>query len=538
MIRSVWGRWSMVVSCWFVGAVLVVLWLLSVSVGAAGPATPDHNNAPSGLSAVLDDDFVVFSWTAPAGDVKGYVVYRRAAVEGGEQERIGTTSGSTVFRDPISGLTPGVQYFYRVKAVNREGSLGSWGWFSNYATAIYVPPPSGLSAVLSADDVVFSWTAPARDLNGYVVYRRAALKGDEYEQIGTTSSTLFRDPSTVFRDRVSGLSPGFEYYYRVKAVDRIGSLRGWGSGSNFAAVTTPAPSGLSTVINDKGEVVVSWTAPQGHPAAYAVYRREAVKGDKYKRIDSVLSRGSSGPDTFYVANASQLKSGVEYYYRVRAVDSMGRVGGWGSGSNYAAVTIPAPRVLSAVFNKYYDSVEVSWTAPIAISARYEVYRRAAVKGTEYQLIGTTSGDNVHRTVFRDPVSGLTPGVEYYYRIKAVNHYELLGSWGSGSNYAAAIYTPPPSGLSAVLGAGSVVVSWTAPPGHPAGYAVYRRAAVEGDGYEQIGTTSGSTVLRDPVSRLSPGVEYYYRVKAVDRRGSSGTWGPGSNYADVKIPRSR
>ncbi len=337
---------------------------------------------------------------------------------------------------------------------------------------------------------------------------------------------------------MSGLLPGLEYYYRVKAVDRIGSLRSWGPGSNYAAVSTPAPSGLSAVINDKSEVVVSWAAPSGYVNEYTVYRREAVKGDKYKRIDSVLSRGSSGPDTFYVANAGQLKSGVEYYFRMKAVDSQGREGSWGSGSNYAAVTIPAPSGLSAVFNKYYDSIEVSWTAPIGRSARYEVYRRAAVKGSEYELIGTTSGATVHGTVYRDPVSGLTPGVEYYYRVKAVNQYQSLGGWGSGSNYAAAIYTPPPSGLSAVLSAGSVVVSWKAPPGHPARYEVYRRAAVEGDGYKKIGTTSGSTVYRDRVAGLTPGVEYYYRVKAVDRRGSSGSWGTGSNYANVKIPRPR
>ncbi len=158
-----------------------------------------------------------------------------------------------------------------------------------------------------------------------------------------------------------------------------------------------------------------------------------------------------------------------------------------------------------------------------------MYRRAAAKGSDYELIGTTRA-----TVYTDHVSGLTPGVEYYYRVKAVNHYEVLGGWGSGSNYTAGIYTPPPSGLSAVVSAGSVVVSWTAPPGNSARYEVYRPAAVEGDAYELIGTTC-ATIFRDRVSGLSPGVEYYYRVKAVDRRGAFGSWGSGYNYADVKIP---
>ena len=520
----------MVVFCWFVGAVLVVLWLLSVSVVAAGAASAQSESSPRDLSAVVSNGSVVVSWTAPAGDVNEYQVYRRAALEGSDYERIGATRGSTVFRDPVSGLSPGVEYYYRVKAVDSKGSLGGWGPGSNFAVAIYTPPPSGLSAVVSAGSVVVSWTAPPGHPAEYVVFRRVAFEGDEYERIGTTRAT-------VYRDRVSGLTPGFEYYYRVKAVDRKGSSGSWGSGSNYAAVITPAPSGLSAMLNH-GKLEVSWTAPAGRVKEYKVYRREAVKGDQYKRVVTKPSQDSSvDTDIVYKSSAEQLKSGVEYYYRVRAVDSMGRVGGWGSGSNYAAVTIPAPVVLSAVFNKHYDSVEVSWTAPIGHSAKYEVYRRAAVKGSEYERIGTTSGATIHGTVFRDLVSGLTPGVEYYYRIKAVNQYQSLGGWGSGSNYAAAIYTPPPSGLSAVVSAGSVVVSWTAPPGHPARYEVYRRAAVEGYEYQQIGTTSGSTVFRDRVSGLTPGVEYYYRVKAVDRKGSSGSWGSGSNYADVKIPRS-
>ena len=180
------------------------------------------------------------------------IVGRR--LEGSDYERIGATRGSTVFRDPVSGLSPGVEYYYRVKAVDSKGSLGGWGPGSNFAVAIYTPPPSGLSAVVSAGSVVVSWTAPPGHPAEYVVFRRVAFEGDEYERIGTTRAT-------VYRDRVSGLSPGFEYYYRVKAVDRKGSLAGWGSGSNYAAVTTPAPSGLSATINDGNYVVFSWTAP-------------------------------------------------------------------------------------------------------------------------------------------------------------------------------------------------------------------------------------------------------------------------------------
>ena len=62
----------MVVFCWFVGAVLV-------SVVAAGAASAQSESSPRDLSAVVSDGSVVVSWTAPAGDVNEYQVYRRAA---------------------------------------------------------------------------------------------------------------------------------------------------------------------------------------------------------------------------------------------------------------------------------------------------------------------------------------------------------------------------------------------------------------------------------------------------------------------------
>ncbi len=504
MIRFVWGRWPIVVFCWLVGAVLV-------SFAAAGAASADSVSAPGNLSAAVSADDVVVSWTAPASGAVTYQVYRRVAIKGSEYKQIGTIGG-TVFRDRVSGLSPGFEYYYRVKAVDSEGLVGGWGSGSNYASAT-TPAPSGLSAVLTADDVVVSWTASAGIVQEYAVYRRAAIKGDRYERIGTIGGT-------VFRDRVSGLSPGFEYYYRVKAVDSEGLVGGWGSGSNYASATTPAPSGLSAVLTADDVVGVTWTASAGIVQEYAVYRRAAIKGDEYKRITVTQSS--------YWSNAEVLRSGFEYYYRVRAVDSQGREGSWGSGSNYAALTIPAPRVLSAGYSA--GSMEVNWTVPFGGAVIYQVYRRAAVKGSDYEQIGTTRA-----TVYTDHVSGLTPGLEYYYRVKAVDSMGRVGGWGSGSNYGAGIYTPPPSSLSAVVSSGSVVVSWTAPAGDVREYVVYRRAAVKGADYKQIGTTSGSTVFRDPISGLSPGLEYYYRVKAVDRRGASGSWGTGYNYAEVKIP---
>ncbi len=112
--------------CWFVGAVLVVL---SVSV-AAGAASADSEGSPGDLStpapgdlkATLSaDDVVMVTWTAPAGIVKEYQVYRRAAIKGDKYKRIAPTS-STSYWSNAEVLRSGFEYYYRVKAVDSQGA--------------------------------------------------------------------------------------------------------------------------------------------------------------------------------------------------------------------------------------------------------------------------------------------------------------------------------------------------------------------------------------------------------------------------------
>ncbi len=479
-----------------------------VTIPAGGPG---HG----GLRAVVGSGGVSLSWPDPGWPSAGYEVYRRAATLGESYSKIGQTSEAS-FVDPVNGLTPGTEYYYRIKTTFRF-AMDPWvpdrfSYARVVAPAVSGPDPVGsLEAVVGSGGVSLTWTAPKGNVARYEVYRRVAVKGESYGKVGTTRTASFVDP-------VSGLTPGTEYYYRVKAVGSTGVVGGWGSGSNYARVVTPAVGGLNAVVGSGG-VSLTWTALEGDVASYEIHRRVAVRGQSYTRIGTVTTDSYSDP-------VSGLTPGTEYYYRVKAVGSTGVVGGWGSGSNYARVVTPAVGGLNAVVGS--GGVSLTWTALEGDVARYEVYRRVAVKGESYGKVGTT------RTAsFVDPVSGLTPGTEYYYRVKAVGSTGVVGGWGSGSNYARVV-TPAVGGLNAVVGSGGVSLTWTALEGDVARYEVYRRVAVKGESYGKVGTTRTASFV-DPVSGLTPGTEYYYRVKAVGSTGVVGGWGSGSNYARVVTP---
>ena len=219
-----------------------------------------------------------------------------------------------LFVDPVSKLTPGVEYYYRVKAVGTNGVAGGWGPGSNYARAV-IPAVGGLTATVDTSGVTLAWTVPQGDVARYDIYRRAAIASQPYRKTGDSNKATFVDP-------VSKLTPGVEYYYRVKAVGTNGVAGGWGPGSNYARAVIPAVGGLTATVDTSG-VTLAWTVPQGDTASYEVYRRAAVAGQLYRKTGESLQAA-------YVDTTSGLTPGVEYYYRVKAVGSSGMVGGLGA----------------------------------------------------------------------------------------------------------------------------------------------------------------------------------------------------------------
>jgi len=154
-------------------------------------------------------------------------------------------------------------------------------------------------------------------------------------------------------------------------------------------------------------------------------------------------------------------------------------------------------------------VTLSWTASAGATS-YNVYRGT----TSYGQAATPVATGVTGTTYTN--TGLTNGTMYYYRIAAFN---AGGNSAESSQVSATPVAPPPvpTGLTAVVGAGKVTLTWTASAGATS-YNVYRGTTSFGQSATPIAMgVVGTTYVN---TGLTTGVTYYYRIAAFNAGGNS------------------
>ena len=209
-------------------------------------------SAPTGLTATASSSSSIgLSWTAvtpPANcTITGYSVYGSTTsgfTPSSSNLIAGGVTGTTYTN---SGLAASTTYYYKVEAVDTDGSSAPSTQASaetEAASCTTVPSaPTGLSATASSSSAIaLSWTAvtpPANcTITGYSVY-------------SSTTSGFTPSPSNLIAAGVTGttytntgLAASTTYYYKVEAVDADGSS----PASAQASATTQAAGGSTEVL--------------------------------------------------------------------------------------------------------------------------------------------------------------------------------------------------------------------------------------------------------------------------------------------------
>ena len=139
-------------------------------------------------------------------------------------------ANSTSFTD--IGLLAGTSYYYRVKAVNGGGSSAYSGAASATTEAVASPPaaPSTVTAKYNGNPkqnffVMIAWTDNSNNETTFIIERSSD---------GTTFNVVKTVLANVVSFKDTTVAAKTKYYYRVRAVNSIGSSA-W---SNIAVVTT------------------------------------------------------------------------------------------------------------------------------------------------------------------------------------------------------------------------------------------------------------------------------------------------------------
>ena len=429
-------------------------------------------------------------WNAVSGAAK-YEVYR-ARSKDGDYIKYSTVTGTSYTN--TSYIESGNTYYYKVRALDANGTAGAWSSVVSVTYKQTLPAPTVTGGNDAQGRPTLKWNAVTGAAK-YEVYRARSKDGD-YIKYSTVTGTSYTNTSYI--------ESGNTYYYKVRALDANGTAGAW---SSIVSVTykqtLPAPT--VTGGNDaQGRPTLTWKVVTG-AAKYEVYRARSLNGD-YIKYSTVT--GTSYTNTSYIEN------GNTYYYKVRALDASGTAGAWSSivSVTYRAAstgTLSAPTVTGG--NDAQGRPTLKWNA-VSGAAKYEVYRARSLNG-DYIKYSTVTGTSYTNTSY------IESGNTYYYKVRALDANGTAGAWSSVVSVTYKQTLPAPTVTGGNDAQGRPTLTWNAVSG-AAKYEVYRARSKDGT-YTKYSTTTGTAYTNS--SYLTSGATYYYKVRALDANGNAGPY---------------
>jgi fibronectin type 3 domain-containing protein len=375
---------------------------------------------------------------------------------------------------------------------------------------IYESPPGApvlLSVVAGVSNMTLTWQAPSTGgspLTSFTVLRSTNPGGETSYVTGISPS------ATTYVD--TGVSGGLTYYYKVEAVNAIGTSPASNELSGILPTVPSAPV-LTTATPGNGQVSLSWTIPAsgGSPLTSFTILRGTSPGTESSYVSGIAPTVSNYIDT-------AATNGTTYYYKIEALNLVGT----SSPSNElsatpgSGVTVPqAPTLVSAVPASAH--VTLNWTPNGNGGSALTSYTvlRGTVSGSETVL---ASGLNPGLQAYTD--SAIVDGTTYFYTVKAVN---VVGSSFASNELSATPAAVPPSAptLVATFGNATVGLTWTAaaPNGSPVtSYVVLRGPTAT----SMTDLVVLGNVLTYTDNAVTNGTAYFYAVAAVNGAGQGGT----------------
>jgi hypothetical protein len=453
---------------------------------------------PTGLTATASSSSAIaLNWTAvtpPANcTITSYNVYgsTTSGFTPSSSTLLGSVTGTTYTN---MGLTASTTYYYKVEAVDTEGSSAASAQASAETQAVSctaVPSaPTGLTATAtSSSSIGLNWTAvtpPANcTISSYSVY------GSTTDGFTPSSSNLIASGLTGTTYTNTGLTASTTYYYKVEAVDADGNSA---PSAQESATTQAAASGTEIVAINSGGPAES---DSGGGDASFVADEDVTGGGTAVTANTITTAGvtNAAPQAVYQSE----RNGVFTY----------TIPGLTLGTSYTVLlhfaefywTKAGQRVFNVSINgtTVLSNFDIVATAGAANEALVEQFTATANSSGQI-VISYTNG-----TADQPKSSGL----------------EIRGSGSSGCTAVPSA----PAGLTATASSSSAIaLTWTAatPPANCtiSSYSVYGSTT---SGF----TPSSSNLIASGVAGttytntgLTASTTYYYKVEAVDSDGSS------------------
>ena len=347
--------------------------------------------------------------------------------------------------------------------------------------------PSSLAAAAIIDTQVnLTWHDNSNNESGFEIQRK--------EQGGTfsTITTVAGNTSSYQDHSVYGETT---YYYQVRSYNVGGSS----AYSNVASDTTPpkAPSNLDATTLSSSSIRVVWIDNSNSESGFEIWQKQ---GSGSWQLKSTVGANVTSKDI------TGLQETTTYAYRARAYNSYGN----SSWSNTDSTNTPpnAPTNLNATTLSSV-SIRVVWTDHSGSESGFEIWQK---QGSGSWQLKSTVGANVQSK----EITGLQPGTEYCYKVRATSSYGYSDWSNTDCDTTHSGVPAAPSNLQTTGYCFEVRLTWQDNSNNETGFYIYRKT---GDQYIQFDYVGPNITTYWDVE-LFCGALFCYKVQAFNNNGNS------------------
>lgn len=499
------------------------------------PTKPGKENTPSITEVTASSFKVTYTGNADGGGLP--ITANQVQVSTNNSFTALVYDGQPANNTTITGLASAQTYYVRVRAYNAYGWSDSWSDAAQTTTAATVPGQVGGFALSSTSQsgAVVSWAAPSNGGSAITGYTLQIATNTGF----TTGLQTISASGTGYT--LTGLTPGTQYYARVRANNAVGN----GAYSTTLPFTTV--SGKPQIVSDVAGLEFTRTSglmgagvfAQGWAGNFTITVQVSLVDTFAATIKTLtLSPSATTPNFRYAVQDTVIQADGVYYVRARVKNNTTAYESeWSDTATYSQSHLPVATAISPS-----GGGRSIWTATTPFTFRFSDSASPLDQMSAYELVVEnvstgvavySSGKTALATTGTNPsitrqiaIPAGSKNTNLRWRVRVWDSVDQVSSWSGYSVFSlgdAPVVTIvlPPDGVPVTTGAPEF--RWTSVlAGTQAGWAVEVREQVSGAiAWEQSGVDLRSSAQPTSVV-LQNGRAYQATIRITDSFGLVGS----------------